>query len=66
MGMVAKRTMIRSPSELIDPNNRRLILIASDCLSSIWQDQTILHVLENWANNAPVAFRPDFSRSYLY
>lgn len=55
MGMVAKRTMIRSPSELIDPNNRRLILIASDCLSSIWQEQTILPVLENWANNAPVA-----------
>ncbi|MGB5635605.1 MAG: SAV_2336 N-terminal domain-related protein [Waterburya sp.] len=55
MGIVAKRTMIRSPSELIDPNNRRLILIASDCLSSIWQDKTILPVLENWANNAPVA-----------
>ncbi len=45
----------RDPKELIDPNGRRLILILSDCISSIWQQGTVLPVLDRWANRGSVA-----------
>ncbi len=55
IGVAAKRQSIRSPQELIDPAGRRLILVVTDCLSSIWQQGTVLPALKDWANNGPVA-----------
>ncbi len=55
IGAIAKRHLIRSPQELIDPARRRLILVVTDCLSSIWKDGTVLPILQDWTNNGPVA-----------
>jgi len=43
------------PKELLDPNNRRLILVVSDCVDPRWDTQEIRDVLGVWANYGPMA-----------
>ncbi len=38
-----------TPEELIDPNQRRLILVVSDCISPLWQSGIITTALKVWA-----------------
>jgi len=45
----------RHPKELIDPTNRRLILIISDCVSNSWHDGTVSQLLKKWHSNSRVA-----------
>jgi len=39
--------------ELISSNGRTLIILITDCVSSIWQQQTIYNWLQNWSNKVP-------------
>lgn len=55
LGITAQRQAARRPSELIDPSGRRLILVATDCVSSGWQDGSLLPALKQWATSGPLA-----------
>ena len=44
-----------SSSELIAPNGQRLNLVASDCVSEIWQNGAMLRMLKLWAKAGPIA-----------
>ncbi|MDY6936938.1 MAG: SAV_2336 N-terminal domain-related protein [Cyanobacteriota bacterium] len=55
LGNAARRQSVRRPRELIDPSGRRLILVATDCVSQIWQDGSVLPVLKLWASSSPMA-----------
>jgi formylglycine-generating enzyme required for sulfatase activity len=46
---------LRSPQELIDPSGRRLILLITDCVGSIWQTGKVLPTLKLWADENPIA-----------
>jgi len=50
-----KQQKLRHPKELIDPTNRRLILIISDCISKAWHDGTISKFLKIWNENSRVS-----------
>jgi hypothetical protein len=54
-GTAAKNQPTRNPKELIDPNNRRLILVISDCVSPIWHEGEIFPTLKHWADNASMS-----------
>ncbi|MBM0740415.1 leucine-rich repeat domain-containing protein [Phormidium sp. CLA17] len=54
-GAAARRQAARRPSELLDPSGRRLILVATDCVSSGWQDGSLLPALKLWATSGPLA-----------
>lgn len=41
--------------ELYHSNRRGLILLISDCLSTIWQQKTIYKWLQKWSNQSPTA-----------
>jgi formylglycine-generating enzyme required for sulfatase activity len=41
--------------ELYHSNGRGLILIVTDCISAIWQQETIYNWLEKWSNQSPIA-----------
>ena len=41
--------------ELYHSNGRGLILIVTDCVSAIWQQETIYNWLEKWSNQSPTA-----------
>ncbi len=43
------------PSELIEANGRRIILILSDCVASYWWDGRLFEILETWATVMPTA-----------
>jgi len=45
----------RHPKELIDPANRRLILVISDCALSAWHDGTISKFLKAWHTTSRVS-----------
>ena len=45
----------RDPKELIDPTNRRLILIISDCVSPSWHDGTVSNFLKTWNTSCRVS-----------
>ncbi|MEC4815125.1 MAG: formylglycine-generating enzyme family protein [Scytonema sp. PMC 1069.18] len=45
----------RTPEELIDPTGRRLILVVSDCISTLWESGTITTALKVWAEYGPMA-----------
>ena len=45
----------RDPKELIDPNNRRLILVISDCVSPAWHDGTVSKLLKTWDTTSRVS-----------
>jgi len=44
-----------SPRKLIDPSGRRLILVASDCVSEIWRNGKAFSVLKSWGKQNIVA-----------
>ncbi|NEO25671.1 MAG: formylglycine-generating enzyme family protein [Kamptonema sp. SIO4C4] len=41
--------------EIIDPTGRRLVLVVSDCVSSIWQKGLIFPWLHEWTQQQPLA-----------
>ena len=43
------------PSELTDPTGRQVILIASDCVSSIWNNKDMVKALEKWGQHQTIA-----------
>jgi formylglycine-generating enzyme required for sulfatase activity len=49
-----KKQRSRSPKELLEPNGRRLILLISDCVSSLWWQGEIHQLLELWSKQVPV------------
>ncbi|YAF98605.1 MAG: SAV_2336 N-terminal domain-related protein [Nodularia sp. CChRGM 3473] len=51
----AKNQTLRSPKELIDPSGRRLVLVVSDCVSSLWRNGAVTPVLELWAKQGSMA-----------
>ncbi|CAK8717425.1 hypothetical protein KKHLCK_06580 [Candidatus Electrothrix laxa] len=44
-----------NPNELVDPTNRRLIVIVSDCVSSYWHEGLIYQMTEEWTLKNRVA-----------
>lgn len=46
---------IANPKEIVDPTRRRLILIISDCVSSLWRKGIIFPTLNLWAKQQPLA-----------
>lgn len=55
IGATAKNQTPRSPKELIDPTGRRLVLVVSDCVSSLWRNGELTPVLELWAKQGSMA-----------
>jgi hypothetical protein len=55
IGATAKNQTTRSPKELIDPSGRRLVLVVSDCVSSLWRNGVVTPVLELWAKQGSMA-----------
>ncbi|MTJ21621.1 formylglycine-generating enzyme family protein [Dolichospermum sp. UHCC 0352] len=49
-----KKQRSRSPKELLEPNGRRLILLISDCISSLWWEGEIDNLLELWSKQVSV------------
>ncbi|MFN9617300.1 MAG: SAV_2336 N-terminal domain-related protein, partial [Dolichospermum sp.] len=49
-----KKQRSRSPKELLEPNGRRLILLISDCISSLWWQGEIHKLLELWSRQVSV------------
>jgi hypothetical protein len=45
----------RSPKELIDPTGRRLVLLVSDCRSSVWKSGDIHELLKLWSTHGATA-----------
>jgi len=54
LGKIARNQRPHSARELLDPNGRRLVVVASDCVSPIWQQKTVLPLLKLWAENGPL------------
>jgi hypothetical protein len=54
LGKIARNQHTHSASELLDPDGRRLVVVASDCVSQIWQQKTVLPLLQLWAENGPL------------
>lgn len=44
----------RYPKELLDAAQRKLILLASDCISSAWRNGSMLELLDRWQKDAIV------------
>lgn len=55
IGAAAKNQTLRSPKELIDPSGRRLVLVVSDCVSSLWRNGVVTPVLKLWAKQGSMA-----------
>ncbi|MBE9142966.1 SAV_2336 N-terminal domain-related protein [Planktothrix mougeotii] len=55
IGATAKNQSPRSPKELIDPSGRRLVLVVSDCVSSLWRNEKVTPILELWAKQGSMA-----------
>ncbi len=55
IGITAKSQSLRSPKELIDPSGRRLVLLATDCVSSVWRNGTLPPILKIWAKHGSMA-----------
>ncbi len=55
LGAAGRLRATRRPSELIDPSGRRLILVATDCVATGWQDGRLLPTLKLWATSGPLA-----------
>ncbi len=54
IGKNARQQRLASPREILDPNCRRLILLVSDCVATIWRNGAITQVLKGWTNTQPV------------
>jgi formylglycine-generating enzyme required for sulfatase activity len=46
---------LNTPSTILDPEGRRLIILVSDCVSPIWYTGQILPTLHRWSNHGPMA-----------
>jgi formylglycine-generating enzyme required for sulfatase activity len=46
---------LRQPDSLIDPTGRRVVLIVSDCVDSIWQEPELLSTFKLWSSSSPMA-----------
>jgi formylglycine-generating enzyme required for sulfatase activity len=46
---------LRQPDSLIDPTGRRVVLIVSDCVDSIWRDPELLSTFKLWSSRSPLA-----------
>lgn len=55
IGATAKNQPLRSPAELIDPSDRRLVLVVSDCVSSGWRNGKVTSALEIWSKRGVMA-----------
>ncbi|MEH2358993.1 SAV_2336 N-terminal domain-related protein [Nostoc sp.] len=55
IGKAARNQRTHSPGELIDPQGRRLVLIATDCVAAHWHDGTVLSVLRTWSESGSTA-----------
>ncbi len=45
----------RSPRELLDPSGRQLVLLLSDCVSSLWRQGKLHPLLKQWSSVEPTA-----------
>ncbi|MGY0234397.1 SAV_2336 N-terminal domain-related protein [Longispora urticae] len=45
----------QSPTSVIDPTGRQLVLVLSDCVGAAWRDGTVGDVLARWAATGPTA-----------
>ena len=48
------QTRFHSPKELIDPQNRRLIMVVSDVIDDLWRESQIISLLAKWTGSNPV------------
>jgi len=55
IGSDALQQPTRQPDELLEPSGRRLILLITDCVSSYWQEETLIKTLKRWAQQSPLA-----------
>jgi eukaryotic-like serine/threonine-protein kinase len=55
LGAASQGQSLRNPQELIDPSGRRLILVATDCVSGFWRTGEVLPALKLWAKSGPMA-----------
>jgi hypothetical protein len=55
LGAASEGQSLRNPKELIDPSGRRLILVATDCVSTFWRSGEVLPALKLWAKSGPMA-----------
>jgi formylglycine-generating enzyme required for sulfatase activity len=55
IGKTSNNQRLSSPSELIDPNGRRVIWVVSDCVAAMWRDGTVAEALKIWAKYQPIA-----------
>jgi WD40 repeat protein/HEAT repeat protein len=55
LGAASQGQSLRNPQELIDPSDRRLILVATDCVSAFWRSGEVLPALKLWAKSGPMA-----------
>ncbi len=46
---------LRQPDSLIDPTGRRVVLVVSDCVDSIWRDPELLSTFKLWSSSSPMA-----------
>ena len=42
---------LRSPDSLLDPTGRRVILVLTDCVESLWQQPSMLSTLKLWSTH---------------
>ena len=55
MGKKARKNRYYQPRSLVDPSGKRLILVASDCVSHIWHNGKAFEMLNIWAKTNTVA-----------
>ncbi len=55
IGKKARNHRYYKPRSLVDPSGKRLILVASDCVSDIWHNGKAFKMLKIWAKNNSVA-----------
>ncbi|HEX3789254.1 MAG TPA: FxSxx-COOH system tetratricopeptide repeat protein [Pseudonocardiaceae bacterium] len=48
-------TPARSPAELLDPTQRRVVLVLTDGVGACWRDNSASDVLAQWGRSMPVA-----------
>ena len=54
-GKTARKHRHYQPRFLLDPSGKRLILVASDCVTDIWHNGKAFEMLKTWAKKHPVA-----------
>lgn len=54
-GSFAQQQRSYSPEQLSDPIGRTLVLVVSDCVSSVWRQGKVTDMLNIWGQHSPVA-----------